>query len=59
MDGTAGGLVIPYDWAVKRGDPELIRTSLLPLLDLPVEMVLPTHGLPTDRDALERALAQR
>jgi hypothetical protein len=27
------------------------------LLDLPVELVLPTHGAPTDRAALERALA--
>jgi hypothetical protein len=27
------------------------------LLDLPVEHVLPTHGVPTGREALERALA--
>ena len=30
---------------------------LRPLLDLPVELVLPAHGDPTDRAALERALA--
>jgi hypothetical protein len=30
---------------------------LRPLLELPVELVLPTHGAPTDRAALERALA--
>ena len=30
---------------------------LRPLLDLPVELVLPAHGEPTDRAALERALA--
>jgi hypothetical protein len=30
----------------------------MPLLDREVEVVLPTHGLPTDRDALERALTQ-
>jgi hypothetical protein len=30
---------------------------LRPLLDLPVELVLPAHGKPTDRAALERALA--
>jgi hypothetical protein len=29
---------------------------LSPLLELPVEHVLPTHGAPTDRAALERAL---
>jgi hypothetical protein len=27
-----------------------------PLLRLPVEIVLPAHGAPTDRAALERAL---
>jgi hypothetical protein len=26
------------------------------VLELPVEIVLPTHGAPTDRAALERAL---
>jgi hypothetical protein len=30
---------------------------LRPLLDLPVEVVCPTHGAPTDRGALERALS--
>lgn len=30
---------------------------LRPLLDLPIELVLPAHGEPVDRDALERALA--
>jgi hypothetical protein len=30
---------------------------LRPLLDLPVEIVLPAHGEPTDRDALERVLS--
>ena len=31
--------------------------GLRPLLDLPVEHVLATHGGPTDRAALERALS--
>ena len=31
--------------------------GLRPLLDLPVEVVCPTHGAPTDRAALERALS--
>ena len=30
---------------------------LRPLLELPVELVLPAHGEPTDRAALERLLA--
>jgi glyoxylase-like metal-dependent hydrolase (beta-lactamase superfamily II) len=53
------GLILPQDWVLSRGgDRAQIRTALLPLLELPVEVVLPTHGLPTDRAALERALAQ-
>jgi len=31
--------------------------ALRPLLELPVELVLPTHGAPTDRAALERTLS--
>ncbi len=31
--------------------------DLRPLLELPVEVVLPAHGAPTDRAALERALS--
>ena len=57
------GLEFPVDWASKgaiaaRGvPPEQILESLRPLLELPVELVLPTHGATTDRAALERALA--
>jgi glyoxylase-like metal-dependent hydrolase (beta-lactamase superfamily II) len=57
------GLEFPTDWAsrgaiAERGvPPEQILDSLRPLLELPVELVLPTHGAPTDRAALERALA--
>jgi glyoxylase-like metal-dependent hydrolase (beta-lactamase superfamily II) len=57
------GLEFPREWAskgavAKRGVPvERILDGLRPLLDLPVELVLPTHGAPTDRAALERALA--
>jgi hypothetical protein len=36
---------------------EQVVQGLRPLLELPVEVVLPTHGAPTDRAALERALA--
>jgi glyoxylase-like metal-dependent hydrolase (beta-lactamase superfamily II) len=51
------GLEFPADWANKGVPPEQIKESLLPLLDLPVELVLPTHGAPADRAALERALS--
>ncbi len=51
------GLEFPTDWADKGVPPEQILEGLQPLLELPVELVLPTHGAPTDRAALERALA--
>jgi glyoxylase-like metal-dependent hydrolase (beta-lactamase superfamily II) len=37
---------------------EEVVDRLRPLLDRPVDVVLPAHGAPTDRSALERALAQ-
>jgi glyoxylase-like metal-dependent hydrolase (beta-lactamase superfamily II) len=41
-----------------RGDVsrEQLSARLRPLLDLPVEVVYPAHGAPTDHAALERAL---
>jgi glyoxylase-like metal-dependent hydrolase (beta-lactamase superfamily II) len=58
------GLEFRADWATEgpaiaeRGvPPEQILEGLRPLLELPVEHVLATHGGPTDRAALERALA--
>jgi hypothetical protein len=36
---------------------EQVVNRLRPLLELPVEFVLPAHGAPTDRAALERALS--
>ena len=36
---------------------EQVAEGLRPLLELPVELVLPAHGEPTDRAALERALS--
>jgi glyoxylase-like metal-dependent hydrolase (beta-lactamase superfamily II) len=58
------GLEFRADWAatqdaiVERGvPPEQIFDGLRPLLELPVELVLATHGGPTDRAALERALS--
>ncbi len=51
------GLEFPADWANKGVPPEQILEALQPLLALPVELVLPTHGAPADRAALERALS--
>ena len=51
------GLEFPVDWANKGVPPEQILEALRPLLELPVELVLATHGPPAGRDALERALS--
>lgn len=50
------GLHIEEEWLW--GTPrKQVVDSLRSLLERPVELVLPTHGPPTDRAALERALA--
>lgn len=51
------GLEFPRDWANKGVPPDQILETLRPLLELPVELVLLTHGAPTDRAALERGLS--
>jgi hypothetical protein len=58
------GLEFPRDWAsqgaiAERGlSPEQILGGLQPLLELPVELTLPTHGTPVDREALVQALSE-
>jgi hypothetical protein len=59
--GTVDGLSLcPESWLEGRGGlPRLVR-DLAPLLELPVERVLTSHGPPVlvdGRAALERALA--
>ena len=49
------GFEVPLDWA-DEGRSEEILAGLRFLLELPIELVLTTHGGPTDRAALERAL---
>ena len=51
------GLEINERWLRPGVTREEIAEGLRPLLALPVEHVLPTHGGPTDRAALERALS--
>ena len=52
------GLEIPREWLREGVTREQVADGLRPLLDLPVELVLPAHGAPTDRAALERALSR-
>jgi glyoxylase-like metal-dependent hydrolase (beta-lactamase superfamily II) len=50
------GLEINVRWLRAGVTREQIAEGLRPLLERPVELVLPAHGTPTDRAALERAL---
>ncbi len=52
-----GGGFAMNEWLRGGVTRDEVRERLRPLLDLPVEFVLPAHGTPTDRSALERALA--
>jgi len=51
------GIAIQSEWLRKGVTREQVAEGLRPLLGLPVEVVLPAHGAPTDRAALERALS--
>ncbi len=51
------GLRIVSEWLGANVRREDVVARLRPLLDKPVEVVLCAHGAPTDRAALERALA--
>jgi len=51
------GLEIPVEWLPQGVPREQVAEGLRPLLQFPVDVVLATHGGPTDRAALERALA--
>ena len=50
------GLEFPIDWVPEGVSPDEVLKGLRPLLELPVELVLLTHGGPADRADLERAL---
>ena len=47
----------PDSWLGEQPDPQELRTELRQLLDLPLELVLLTHGDPVVQNARE-ALAQ-
>ncbi len=58
-DGTGGVRVCPDSWLPEESRGEAIRARLRRLLDLPVEILLPSHGEPVLTDAhaaLARAL---
>jgi hypothetical protein len=58
-DGRGGVRVCPDSWLGERSSHDSIRAALRPLLDLPVERVLVSHGEPVlanGRAALEQAL---
>jgi len=57
VDFGQGLEISPSEGSTKLMTREQIAERLRPLLALPVEQVLATHGGPTDRAALERALA--
>jgi glyoxylase-like metal-dependent hydrolase (beta-lactamase superfamily II) len=52
-----GVLQIPVDWLSEGVTRDDVVALLRPLLELPIELVLPTHAAPTDRAALEHALS--
>jgi glyoxylase-like metal-dependent hydrolase (beta-lactamase superfamily II) len=51
------GFEVPQEVLEHGVTRDQVVQGLRPLLDLPVEVVLPAHGTPTKRAALERALA--
>ena len=60
LGGEQGFRVQPDSWLAEGLTHEGLRERLRPLLELPIELLLPTHGEPVVEDAtavLERALA--
>jgi glyoxylase-like metal-dependent hydrolase (beta-lactamase superfamily II) len=51
------GLEIHEEWLWGGVTRDQVVEALRPLLELPVQLVLPAHGMPTDKPALVRALA--
>jgi hypothetical protein len=51
------GFEVPQEVVEHGSTRQQVIEDLRPLLQLPVQLVLPAHGAPTDRAALERALA--
>ena len=52
-----GGIAINERWLREGQTRESVAEGLRPLLEKQIDLVLPAHGEPSDRAALERALA--
>jgi glyoxylase-like metal-dependent hydrolase (beta-lactamase superfamily II) len=52
LGGERGFRVQPDSWLADELTHEALRERLRPVLDLPVELLLPTHGDPVAEDAL-------
>ena len=52
------GIEIAESWLPAGVTRQQVVEGLRPLLERPIDVVLPTHGAPTDRAALERALTR-
>ena len=52
-----GGLELPDDWGPESIPHGPVLAGLRTLLELPLELVLPTHGPPADRRAFEQAVS--
>ena len=53
---AGNGLELPDDWGPSRISHPPVLAALRELLELPVELALPTHGPPAGRAAFERAV---
>ena len=53
LGGERGFRVQPDSWLAEELTHESLRDRLLPLLELPVELLLPTHGDPVEDGALD------
>jgi glyoxylase-like metal-dependent hydrolase (beta-lactamase superfamily II) len=56
-DGSGGLRLCPRSWLPAGVDHARLRTALRPLLELPVERVLVSHGEPVTQDARARLAA--
>jgi glyoxylase-like metal-dependent hydrolase (beta-lactamase superfamily II) len=57
LSGLLDESALQYKWLRSGVTREQLAEGLRPLLELPIEVVLPAHGAPTNRAALERALS--
>jgi hypothetical protein len=59
ISATAPSCATSHSGQRRRQPHEAVADGLRPLLELPIELVLPAHGAPTGRAGLERVLSPR